>query len=138
VTRVGGGKGGLEIDETRRAGRHSLTLRGELDSATAQDVEAALQKACSGETSEIALDLSEVTFMDSSGLLAVVRGYRMCRRTGRGFMVAPGTGAARYLFDACGMIGVAPFLEIPPGPGRSGKRAGESRLSQNASRRAEP
>lgn len=115
MARVPGGKGELEIEETRRAGRHALTLRGELDSSTAPNLENALHEACSGETSEIALDLSELTFMDSSGLLAVVRGYRMCRRTARGFMVAPGNGAARYLFDACGMVGVAPFLEIGPG-----------------------
>ncbi|HLB21278.1 MAG TPA: STAS domain-containing protein [Solirubrobacteraceae bacterium] len=112
---VRGGKGELQIEETRRAGRHALKLRGELDSATAPNLEAALHKACSEETSEIALDLSALTFMDSSGLLAVVRGYKMCSRTQHGFMVAPGNGAARDLFDACGMVGVAPFLEIRPG-----------------------
>jgi anti-anti-sigma factor len=117
------GKGQLEIEERQDAGRHAFVLRGELDSATCPSFEAALREACAGAAAEIALDLGGLTFMDSSGLLAVVRGYRMCRAAARGFMVAPGNGAARYLFDACGMLGVAPFLEVgsdrdPTSPGR--------------------
>jgi len=103
--------GDLRLRISVRGGRYTLNVSGELDTATAPILEGALSRACSGRASEVAVDLTELDFMDSTGLLAVVRAYKQCKHDGLGFMVAPGTGQPGRLFEACGMFGVAPFLE---------------------------
>jgi anti-sigma B factor antagonist len=105
--------GDLGLRASVRRGRYTLALTGELDEATTPILKGAVSGACSGGAAEIALDLTELHFMDSTGLLALVHAYKQCKQEGRGFMVAPGTGQPWQLFEACGMFGVAPFLELP-------------------------
>jgi len=105
--------GDLGLRASVRRGRCTLALTGELDEATTPILKGAVSGACSGGAAEVALDLTELNFMDSTGLLAIVRAYKQCKQDGRGFMVAPGTGQPWQLFEACGMFGVAPFLELP-------------------------
>jgi anti-anti-sigma factor len=47
----------------------AVTLRGDIDLATAPDLEA----ACGASTGPLAMDMSEVRFIDSSGLRSLLR-----------------------------------------------------------------
>lgn len=93
-------------------GRHTLILSGELDMGSAGALEAMIGHLCSNATTAIALDLSKLAFMDSTGLYAVLRADKLCREQACEFSVAPGTGQARRLLEVCGVIG-APFVEAP-------------------------
>src|SRR3954471_2336343 len=58
----------LRLDHDAQDGIHVLAVSGELDLASAPDVRAALALAASGPGAHLILDLSEVTFIDSTAL----------------------------------------------------------------------
>lgn len=66
------------------AGGTRLTLRGELDAATAGDLLDAVAAAGPGE---VALDLADVTFVDSSGLAAIIEASLVLRDRGEALVV---------------------------------------------------
>lgn len=66
-----------------------IIVAGELDIATAPKLLDATQTAArDGVTGRIVVDLSPVTFIDSSGLGALLRCQRCARQAGRDFMLA--------------------------------------------------
>ncbi|MGH2452021.1 MAG: STAS domain-containing protein [Candidatus Limnocylindria bacterium] len=62
----------LRIDEQRIGRRAVLTAVGEVDISTAADLQRALETARDDGASEIWLDFTRTTFMDSSGLHALL------------------------------------------------------------------
>jgi anti-anti-sigma factor len=76
-----------------------VTVSGEVDLETAPEVTRAIQLV-PGHTSRVVADLSGVTFLDSSGLNALLRGYRALEERGIAFrVVAEPAGPVRRLFD---------------------------------------
>jgi anti-anti-sigma factor len=53
-----------------------VAMRGELDLAAAEDMAAVLAGALRIARTGVVLDLSEVTFIDASGLRAIIRSYQ--------------------------------------------------------------
>ena len=62
-----------------------LHLRGELDMATARQLSAALLTAMAGEVDAVALDLSRLTFVDSTGIAVFLSAGRRALAEGRSF-----------------------------------------------------
>jgi anti-sigma B factor antagonist len=85
---------------------------GELDIATLGDFRAALSDAASEPADTLLVDLSEVSFIDSSGLGAVIEAGDRLRRDRRRLAVVapPGTAAA----VALGLTGLRGRLPIFP------------------------
>jgi anti-sigma B factor antagonist len=75
----------LEVaQEAPRSGTRVLALRGELDVATVGRFRDALHAAIEDQASHIVVDLSEVTFIDSTGLMTLLNGLRrLMRRDGK-------------------------------------------------------
>jgi anti-anti-sigma factor len=66
--------GTFEVDtEPQGEGTWRVRGRGELDVATAARLEAALEPLVDSSATLVVLDLSEVSFLDSSGLRTIVR-----------------------------------------------------------------
>ena len=86
-----------------------LALRGELDVATAEELEAALQEALLGSNGAFLLDLSGLEFMDSGGVNALLRTRALLGREERALAVICPPGAPRKVLD---MIGVADLFAI--------------------------
>ncbi|TKJ28356.1 STAS domain-containing protein [Blastococcus sp. CCUG 61487] len=66
----------FDVERQTVAGRPALTVRGELDLATAPRLEAAAAEVLDGSAGELVVDLTPTTFLDSSGartLLVVAR-----------------------------------------------------------------
>jgi anti-anti-sigma factor len=61
-----------EIGDVRAGEECVAIVRGEVDLASAPDLEAALRRALDGSPSSIVLDLEALTFIDSSGLRVLV------------------------------------------------------------------
>jgi anti-anti-sigma factor len=87
-----------------------LTLVGELDLATAPSVRDAIAEHGHGYEA-IALDLRELTFMDSSGLNLLVELWKR-RFEQRIAFVAP-TGEVARAIDISGLRWVVPFVDDP-------------------------
>jgi anti-sigma B factor antagonist len=88
----------LEIS-TRQDGRHALVaLRGELDLAAAEELRARLRTACEEARGRIVLELSELEFVDSTGLSILVEYHQETRMAGgRLILVAPRPNVVRVL-----------------------------------------
>jgi anti-anti-sigma factor len=109
----------LSLKSSTSGGACTITLAGELDMATASRLEAAVREALADGATEVLLDMSEVTFTDSSGLRAVLRARRALEQGGGDFFLVPSKGGDQHhLFHVSGMIGELTFREPgdqPPG-----------------------
>jgi anti-anti-sigma factor len=75
-------------------GRAHLTLRGELDLATAPELEQLVNERLDSPQ-EVVVDLRGLEFMDSSGIRVLVAAHARAGRTGtRVFIVRPAPGSA--------------------------------------------
>jgi anti-sigma B factor antagonist len=111
-----GSQPGFEVHESVRDGRHALVLSGELDLAVAAGLETTVLGLCGAGVSGIELDLSRLTFMDSTGLRAVLRAQELCAEHGYDFRVIPGSGQVLRLLELTGTADVLPLADTHPSP----------------------
>lgn len=97
----------LLIGVRRQADRVILALEGELDMATVE----LLQQAMEGADGEqmVVLDLEQLQFIDSTGLRSVLSALERCRDRGQQFAVTQGSQQVQRLL---GVTGVAKHLRI--------------------------
>src|SRR5579862_5612371 len=77
----------LDIEITARQGHRRISLHGELDHYAAPKVEKVLELLGRQGAEEVLLDLSGVTFMDSTGLRVLLRAKEICDQHGSRFAV---------------------------------------------------
>jgi anti-sigma B factor antagonist len=109
-----GSQPGFEVQQSVRDGRHTLLLIGELDLAVAAGLEATVLGLCGEGVSAVELDLSRLTFMDSTGLRAVLRAQELCAEHGYDFLVIPGSGQVQRLLELTGTTDVLPMADAHP------------------------
>jgi anti-sigma B factor antagonist len=104
----------LRITETREGSTLTLSLSGELDLATRERVEAALTRAVTDPgVTRIVLDLSGLTFMDSSGVHLALQADERCRAVSRRLLVVAGSDHTRRIFQLTRTDGLLEFLDGP-------------------------
>lgn len=69
----------MQIATTPGSDRYVIAVSGEVDLATSPELDVAIIAAIDSGTSSVAIDLTDVSFMDSSGLGVIVRGLKRCR-----------------------------------------------------------
>lgn len=69
----------MQIATTPGSDRYLITVSGEVDLATSPDLDVAIIAAIDSGTSSVVIDLTDVSFMDSSGLGVIVRALKRCR-----------------------------------------------------------
>jgi anti-sigma B factor antagonist len=104
---------GLSVTSEEREGVYRVALRGELDVSTAPRFNAVLSDARIRRCHTLVVDLSELTFMDSTGLSAVLVGEMHARTRGQRFAVVRGPRHVQELFR---LTGVDHFLEVLDSP----------------------
>lgn len=80
---------------------HTVTVTGDIDSHTAGDLEAALDQHPAA--ADVTLDLAAVTFVDSSGLRAIVRTHRRLTDGGGTLALREPSDPVRRLLDITGL-----------------------------------
>jgi anti-sigma B factor antagonist len=88
-----------------------LSVKGEIDIATAGILDEAIEQAVADVRSRVAVDLGGVSFMDSTGLRTLIVAHRRLADIGGTLRVIPGSGPNRRLLE---VAGVADTLEIAP------------------------
>ena len=78
-----------------------IRATGELDLATTEALQKALQHAFDGDTASLILDVSEVTFIDSTGLRALL--WAAHHDEGDRLRVRCGAGAVRRMVEMTGI-----------------------------------
>ncbi len=99
----------FELRDESVGARHTLVLIGELDMASAPALDAALRGICSNATEAVALDLSSLTFMDSTGLRVMLLAKDLCQRHGCEFQLIRGPAQVQRLFEITGLLEQLPF-----------------------------
>jgi anti-sigma B factor antagonist len=80
-----------------------VLVSGDLDMLTAARVRLAIEGACKGTPTRVALDLSELEFIDSHGLELLVTTHRNLTADGCSFSVTPPSAGARRVFTLTGL-----------------------------------
>lgn len=90
---------GFEVAVGEEAGTTLVTLSGELDIATADRLTKALDGLSVEKGGRLAVDLSAVQFMDSTGLRLLIRANRTAGERGYEFAVVTGGSPAKRVFE---------------------------------------
>ena len=98
--------------ERRHDGTVVLTLRGELDLASAEIVQARLDELRAAGQPAL-LDLDELDFMDSSGLRLVLNAAEASDATGWPFSVTHGPEQVQRLFESTRVTERLPIVPRP-------------------------
>ncbi len=85
---LGDDSGGLAIEHGEQRGTHVIVVRGELDVGTTPLLSGALRTVVLGGRDRVVLDMSEVSFIDSTGLSVLVSALRWLTREGRTLAIA--------------------------------------------------
>ena len=90
----------LEVATAARGdGEVQIELRGELDLSTVGKVEEELRRVEGNAPQVVVLDLSGLSFLDSSGLRCVVRGDVRAKEAGRRLVLVRGPDAVQKVFE---------------------------------------
>jgi anti-sigma B factor antagonist len=97
----------LDVQDADAGGRHIVRAVGELDLATAPELDAVLNQLDSPDA--VTLDLSGLTFMDCCGLHSVLSLGKTCQKCAYEFTLIPGQPQVQRLFELTGLLDVLPF-----------------------------
>jgi anti-anti-sigma factor len=96
---------------TRNAGAVTVTLRGEVDVLTVDKVRLALTEAVDQRPDSIVVDLAGLSFIDSTGLGALVFGFQRARDEGIAFRLAGPSPGVRQILVVSGLLEVVPVTD---------------------------
>jgi anti-sigma B factor antagonist len=99
----------LDISLVHDATRRRLVVAGEMDLATSPSLEGAVIRVCREGAEQLVLDLSQLEFIDGSGLHAVSSARETCRQFGCEFWIVPGRKELHRLFKISGLDERLPF-----------------------------
>ncbi len=101
--------GGLAVRTRLDADAVIVVLVGELDLLVVPMVRDALVRALREPRQRLTIDLSGLTFIDSSGLHALLQADKSCRDAGRILTIRPGPPSVQKVFELTKTIDCLPF-----------------------------
>ncbi len=104
----------LDVRSEARGTSLTITPTGEIDLFTADRLEAALSAALRLAPEIVVIDLSGVTFLDSSGVHRLLAGHRRATARGVRLVIVPGPESVQRTFALCGLLDVLPFVPEAP------------------------
>jgi anti-anti-sigma factor len=81
----------------------TLAAHGDLDLASVGEFENRLDELTSPDATRVVVDLAAVTFLDSAGINALLKGRRLAESRGQSFAVTGATGLVRQVLDITGV-----------------------------------
>ena len=93
----------LSVDLSEEGDLTILTVRGELDAYSAPTLDAAFDEALAEGAQQLVLDLTEVGFIDSSGLRSMIRARKQVGDAPEALRVADPQPATVRLLDITGL-----------------------------------
>jgi anti-sigma B factor antagonist len=103
-------EGDLRLEDDCHGTRHRLSLNGDLHLATVDKLLEAVEGLSSAGATEVLLDLRTLTFMDSTGLAALLGCRALCRE-GCTFALTPGPPHIQRVFEITGLDAQFVFAE---------------------------
>ena len=88
----------LEVQTREEDGATHLALTGELDLSTVDKVEDELRRVEDGGAETVVIDLSSLSFLDSTGLRTIVTADQRARKSGRRLAIVKGPEPVHRVF----------------------------------------
>ena len=92
----------LSVTTSTIDGKTAVVVSGEVDAATSDTLRAAIFDVIEGGQSSVVVDMSEVSFIDSSGLRVLIGGYKAADAAGGSLKVGSPSGAVVRLLEITG------------------------------------
>jgi anti-sigma B factor antagonist len=99
----------FQVEAAPVSGAPGLIVRGEVDVSTAPQLTELLEAAIRDSAGAFVVDLTELKFLDSSGVNVLVRARAVLGRQERALAVICPPGPVRRIFD---VAGIADLLEL--------------------------
>jgi anti-sigma B factor antagonist len=103
--------GRLEMGSERDGDVHAIDLRGELDLRNADDVERELTRVEATDVRSIILDLSGLTFVDSTGIRLVLQAQQRSQRDGNRLVLLRAPANVQRVFAMTGIEDMLAFAD---------------------------
>jgi anti-anti-sigma factor len=100
----------LQVDVRHDGGRAIVTLAGELDMASVELLQQALDEETLAAEPMLVLDLEQLQFIDSTGLRIILRALERCRARGQDFAITPGSAQVQRLLSITGVAAHLPTI----------------------------
>ncbi len=114
VTMSRGATGELKLEGSEAgSGRHVLSLVGEIDVDSSAHLEARVLQLCADGAAGVTLDVTELSFIDSRGLLAVMLSMKRCKSCGCDFAMINGQSPVRGLSELTSLGTLSAPIPIP-------------------------
>jgi len=88
----------------------TVSLHGEIDVLTVDQVRVALSGALAAHPHDLVVDLAHLTFIDSTGLGALIAGFQRARDAGVRFRLAHPTPGVRQILALSGLLEVVELI----------------------------
>lgn len=105
--------GPFGIHTAKRGDTYHVVLTGEFDLAAVEPVQAAVAQAFDGDTALLEIDLSQLTFLDSSGLRAILETRDAAAQRDVRLQIVRGIDVVQRVFAITGLEGILPFVDAP-------------------------
>lgn len=93
----------LSLSVRHETGVAMVSIEGELDLASAGELESCLAELTGSPVTGLVVDLTGVTFIDSAGINALLKGRRLAEAGGRAYRVCNASGLVREVLDVTGV-----------------------------------
>lgn len=91
-------------------GTATVSLHGEIDILTVEQLRVVLGEAVAGRPQQIRVDLAGVTFIDSTGLGALISGFQRARDAGIRFCLSRPAANVRQILVLSGLLEVVEII----------------------------
>jgi anti-sigma B factor antagonist len=92
----------------------TVALHGEIDVLTVEQVRLAITEAVAAGPKHIVVDLADLSFIDSTGIGAIVFGLQRSREHDIGFRLARPSGPVHQVLLLSGLLDVVEVVDPPP------------------------
>jgi anti-sigma B factor antagonist len=103
--------GELAMTSEREEYVHVISLFGELDLATVDQVRDQLELAEASDVVSIVVDLSGLTFMDSTGIRLLIEAHERSHADGNRLMLLRGGASVHRVLEVAGVAEMLPFAD---------------------------
>jgi len=94
----------LAVKEDRKSGGQTLELTGELDAASAPALRERLAEVATRGEGPLVIDMSALSFIDSTGLSVLINAKRRLTRRGRGLALVCPPGHVRRILEVTQLL----------------------------------
>jgi anti-sigma B factor antagonist len=112
--------GGLSVSSVLEEGVAEIRLEGELDLGTAPELELRLAEIERQRPQRLIVDLSALSFLDSTGLRLLLQADARAGARGAELVLRPGADSVQRVFDVTGALQALNFEPRSKGSTRSG------------------